>query len=160
MTKDELRAIYDRMSSGLRKRVSAETIAVIHDQYVGTTPGPSLRNRGGAIEVLNPYAPYKNKWEMRYAERLEVLKLLGEVVESEYEPEPIIAAGGTKYTPDFKVTFAAGGIEYHEVKGHYRDRDKVRVRECAVASQYPIVLWSMKGGAWHVLRTYLPVGEG
>lgn len=95
-----------------------------------------------------PYAPYHSKWEQQYAAHLDLLKTIHLVAEWHYEPDTLVCAGGTKYTPDFRVHMAAGPVEYHEVKGYFRSRDRVRVREARAVSPYPIVLVSRAKGAW------------
>jgi len=94
------------------------------------------------------WAPFRSKWEMQYAGYLDVLVALGHVVSWTYEPDTLVCAGGTKYRPDFRVVFH-GHEEYHEVKGYFRAKDKVRMREAAVVSALPIMLVTRKRGAWH-----------
>lgn len=102
--------------------------------------------------------PYRNKWERRYAALLELKRLAGEILAWEYEPDTLVAAGGTKYTPDFKVTRLDGSQVYHEVKGYTRSRDAVRMRECAAVSPLLILVVTLKQGAWVVARIY-PAGR-
>lgn len=74
---------------------------------------------------------YKSKWEMNYAHYLEWLRSKNEIVDWEYEPEIFwfdkIRRGVTNYTPDFKVTTFAAGIEYHEVKGYMDPKSKTKL---------------------------------
>lgn len=57
-----------------------------------------------------------NKTELAYAEFLRERKMLGEVLDYEYEPVTFSLAKNTRYTPDFLVVMADLTIEIHEVK--------------------------------------------
>lgn len=63
----------------------------------------------------------RSSWEVNYAHILEKRKALKIITSWEYEPETFwfekIKTGVRCYTPDFKVLWPDGGIEYHEVKG-------------------------------------------
>lgn len=144
MTRAELREVLARLSPDARARVSATTMAALHEATAFH------------VAPRRSWAPYASKWEADYAQRLEVLRLVGEIVSAEYEPHALVATGGTKYTPDFLVTFPDGRREYHEVKGHTRSRDAVRMRECVAGSAYPVHVMSKRDGAWRVVRTYHP----
>lgn len=108
------------------------------------TPGTPAK----ALRLPKPWAPYASKWEASYAAHLDVLVALGQVTLWQYEPDTLVCAGGTKYTPDFRVEYSDGREEYHEVKGYFRPQDRVRVREALAVSTFPVVLVSRKGGAW------------
>lgn len=139
MSADDLRALgYDPVASAKLGRA------------VRFTHGAPKR----ALKQPQPWAPYASKWEMQYAAHLELQVSVKLVTGWEYEPDTLVCAGGTKYTPDFKVTLSSGAIEYHEVKGFWRTQDRVRMREAAAVSPYPIVLVSRKRGAWTLKTVY------
>ena len=57
-----------------------------------------------------------NRWEQRYTDRLELLKMSGKVVYYGYEAIRLTLAPGTTYTPDFYV-ITPDEVQFHEVKG-------------------------------------------
>ncbi len=125
-------------------RLAPDTAAQLEREGMPAAPTSKLR----------PWAPYASKWEAEYAHRLAMLHASGAITGWAYETETLRAKGGTKYTPDFWVSFPDGREEYHEVKGHLRSRDAVRMRECAAVSPLPVLVVSKRRGAWAVVRTY------
>lgn len=89
---------------------------------------------------------YKSKAEARYAQHLDALRLAGEIRCWDYEAITLVVgrAGGmvTRYTPDFVVEGADGGIELHEVKGTYI-REDARVKLLAAVRQWPGFRWML-----------------
>ena len=73
--------------------------------------------------------------EARYAGYLDGMKHTGEVVAWAYEAVKLRLADKTFYTPDFVVIRADGGIELHEVKGHWEDDARVKIKVAAI--QHP-----------------------
>jgi hypothetical protein len=76
-----------------------------------------------------------NKTEQAYSEHLEALRLAGELRAWRFEPLKFRIGRGCYYTPDFEVITAEGYLEYHEVKGWWRDDARVKIK--AVASLFP-----------------------
>lgn len=78
----------------------------------------------------------RSSWEKVYAEILEKRKSLGVIIEWEYEADTFwfekIKRGCRSYTPDFKVTFPDGSIEYHEIKGWMDDRSKTKIKRMRI----------------------------
>lgn len=72
-----------------------------------------------------------NQTEARYAGHLDGLKHAGKVVAWAYEAVKLRLANRTFYTPDFLVVMADGGIEIHEVKGHWEDDARVKIKVAA-----------------------------
>ncbi len=65
---------------------------------------------------------FRSKWESNYARLLNFfIENSGDITRWEYEPDTFefknIKRGTRFYTPDFKVFFNDGHMEYHEVKG-------------------------------------------
>ena len=79
-----------------------------------------------------------NKTEKAYADRLEILKRLGEIVDYKFEAVRFRIGEGAYYKPDFLVVYA-DRFEIHETKGHWREAAKVRIRACA--ELYPWFNW-------------------
>ena len=90
-----------------------------------------------------------NRWESLYTEALSQRQLCGEVVWFGYESVRLRLARSTGYTPDFTVILADGGIQFHEVKGFWRDDARVKVK--VAAEMYPwakfIIVTMNKGHA-------------
>lgn len=101
----------------------------------------------------HPHPPYKggkradlgglyvrSQSEANYARYLNFLIKNGEpILKWEYEPDTFefvkIKRGTRFYTPDFKITFKSGHIEYHEVKGW--DYPKGRTARKRFAKYFP-----------------------
>lgn len=98
--------------------------------------------------------PGMNKTEAAYAERLEMLRRAGEVAWWSFEAVKLRLADNTFYTPDFAVMLTGGLIEIHEVKGHWEDDARVKIK--VAAEQFPFrflavqALPKSKGGGWKV----------
>lgn len=145
LTPDEVRAIVAKQSPATRARQGADVAAIVG----GKLP------KAEKVKKVNLIAPYRSKWEWEYAQRLDVLKRAGVVIDFLYERDTLVANGGTKYTPDFWVHYNSNrGEEYHEVKGREWPQDKVRMRECAAVSPFPILLWKKERGEWVQTRMY------
>jgi hypothetical protein len=79
-----------------------------------------------------------NKTEAAYALTLEARKRSGEVADYWFEGLKLRLGKACFYTPDFVVQLADGVIELHEIKGHWEDDARVKVR--VVADKYPFRL--------------------
>lgn len=92
---------------------------------------------GRRADLSNQY--FRSRYEANYARYLNLLIKNGEVVKWEYEPDTFwfekIKRGVRSYTPDFKITFKGGAIEYHEVKGW--DYPKGKTARKRMAKYYP-----------------------
>lgn len=93
-----------------------------------------------------------NKTEEAYRQYLEGQKLLGDVLEYWFEGMKLRLADNTFYTPDFFVLVASGELECHEVKGHWEDDARVKIK--VAASLYPFRFIAVQplpkrdGGGW------------
>ncbi len=96
------------------------------------------RGKGGKREDLDGLY-VRSSWEANWARYLNWLIDQGVVERWEYEPETFEFEGikrGTRfYTPDFKVYFVGGKIEYHEVKGYMNAQGRTRMKR--MAKYYP-----------------------
>jgi hypothetical protein len=72
-----------------------------------------------------------NKTEEKYAADLQVALLAGEIDWWEFEPFKLRLAPLTTYSPDFGVMKPDGVIELHEVKGHWEDDARVKIKIAA-----------------------------
>lgn len=95
-----------------------------------------------------------NKTEAAYAAHLEQLRRDGEVLWIRFEGLKLRLADNTFYTPDFAVMNIDGVIECHEVKGHWQDDARAKIK--IAADQYPFRFRAVKaqakrdGGGWAV----------
>jgi hypothetical protein len=74
-----------------------------------------------------------NKTEAAYAEVLEQQRQNGELKAWKFEPLRLILAPKTTYAPDFMVVDLNDEIEFHEVKGWWRDDARVKIKVAAAA---------------------------
>jgi hypothetical protein len=77
-----------------------------------------------------------NQLESAYAGILRDRQLAGEVIWWAYEGVKFRLADKTFYTPDFAVMLAGGEIEMHEVKGHWEDDARVKIK--VAAEMFPL----------------------
>lgn len=95
-----------------------------------------------------------NRTEAAYDKALAARKFAGEVLWYRFEGIKFRLADNTFYTPDFAVMLADGALEAHEVKGHWLDDAKAKIK--IAADQYPIRFIAVKaktkkdGGGWAV----------
>ena len=77
-----------------------------------------------------------NKLESAYSDHLCVLTAAGEILWWKFEGMKFRLADGAFYTPDFAVMMADGSLEIHEVKGHWEEAARVRIK--VAAEIYPM----------------------
>lgn len=93
-----------------------------------------------ALGRLKPGA--MNKTEAEYAQILELRKATGEVAWYAFEGVKLRLADKTFYTPDFAVMLSTGLLEMHEVKGHWMDDARVKIK--VAAEQFPFRFLAVK----------------
>lgn len=76
-----------------------------------------------------------NKTEQAYAALLKQRQHAGEVAWFRFEGVNLRLADKTFYRPDFAVMLSDGSLEMHEVKGHWTDDARVKIK--VAAGQYP-----------------------
>ena len=96
-----------------------------------------------------------NKTEASYAASLELRRLAGEIVWWKFECWKLRLADKTFYSPDFVVMLADCSLELHEVKGHWQDDARVKIK--VAAETYPMLRFiavqaeaKKRGGGWKV----------
>lgn len=93
-----------------------------------------------------------NGTEANYAGHLEMRKAAGEVAWFKFEGVKLRLADNTFYSPDFAVMLAGGELEIHEVKGHWEDDARVKIK--VAADLYPFrfvavqAVPAKQGGGW------------
>ena len=95
-----------------------------------------------------------NKTEAAYAELLQGLKLNGKIQDYKFECVKLKLADKTHYTPDFMVISADGEVEFHEVKGFWRDDARVKIKVAAEIYPFRFIAVQKRsrkdGGGWRV----------
>lgn len=91
-----------------------------------TSTDPPERTRLPKVNVLG-----QNKTEARFDALLAGLLADGEIRWYAFEALTLRLAGRTRYTPDFALQTADGGLAFVEVKGHMRDDAAVKVKVAA-----------------------------
>lgn len=88
-----------------------------------------------------------NKTEAAYAMELEAQRHLGTVAWWAFEGLKYRLADNTFYTPDFAVMLASGVLQAHEVKGHWEEdaRAKIKIAAALFPIQF-IAIKKVKGG--------------
>lgn len=89
-----------------------------------------------------------NGIETAYAFRLKLMEQAGEIHGYAFEAIKFRLAESTFYSPDFIVYAADGVIEVHEVKGHWEDDARVKIK--VLAAMFPIRVKAVtrKKGEW------------
>lgn len=96
----------------------------------------------------------RNKLEAAYEAHLETLRLCGVVRWFRFEGLKLRLADNAFFTPDFAVMMDSGQIECHEVKGHWLDDARLKIK--LAADQYPFRFLGITarpkklGGGWNV----------
>jgi hypothetical protein len=83
-----------------------------------------------------------NSTERDYGALLELRRVAGEVVWYRFEGLKLRLANATFYTPDFAVMLSTGELQCHEVKGHWQDDARVKIK--VAAEMYPIRFIAVK----------------
>jgi hypothetical protein len=116
-------------------------------------PAQKVRPRASVMAVGSTERGVMNKTEARFAsEVLDVRKAIGEIRAYWYESLKLRLADGAWFTVDFFVMLKDGTLEAIEVKGHWRESARVRIK--VAAERYPFRFVSVKkmkkkdGGGW------------
>lgn len=91
-----------------------------------------------------------NRTEARYAQTLELRKVAGEIIDYQFEGVKLRLGKATWYTPDFMVILCDGTMEMHEVKGHWKDDARVKIKVAAERFPFRFVAVTAKKGGWRV----------
>lgn len=108
---------------------------------------------GAGVLALGRLKPGQmNRTEAAYADHLEAQRVAGKVLWWKFEGLKLRLADNTFYTPDFAVMTAARTLEVHEVKGHWADDARVKIK--VAAELYPLRFIAVRalpkkaGGGW------------
>ena len=107
------------------------------------------QKKKGTVKIARPTKVYKSKWESEYAKHLDLLcRSNPDILDWKYEAIKLRLADGCWYTPDF-VVVTLQGVEFHEVKGYYREAARVRFRVAADTFPYfKFKIIRLKNGQW------------
>jgi hypothetical protein len=89
-----------------------------------------------------------NKTEIRYSAHLELLKRAGLIGWFRFEGVKLRLADNTFYSPDFAVMTSDGQIEMHEVKGHWEDDARVKIKVAAEMYPFRFIAIKAHGKNW------------
>ena len=95
-----------------------------------------------------------NATETRYAEKLGLLKVAGEIKRFDFEVDNLRIGMGVWYKPDFTVINSKNEIEYHEVKGGFiTDKGLVKFKvACDLFPERKFKMVQWKNKQWKVIR--------
>lgn len=131
----------EEIQKRLRTRAANGTMAPNH---AGRSWKAGWREIGGQ----RIYA--RSRWEANYARYLEFLKKQGSVRKWEHEPQTFwfnkIRRGARSYLPDFRVTFAGGEVQFHEVKGWMDSRSQTKIKRMRI--YHPTIVLRVIGSDW------------
>ena len=83
-----------------------------------------------------------NKTETAYAQELEYQRQAGKVAWWAFEGLKYRLADNTFYTPDFAVMLTSGILQAHEVKGHWEEDARAKIK--IAAALFPIQFIAIK----------------
>ena len=86
-----------------------------------------------------------NKTEQAYSLHLEAQRQAGDVLWWAFECLKLRLADATFYSPDFIVMLSDGSIEAHEVKGHWQDDARVKIKVAAETFPFRFKAFKKKG---------------
>ncbi len=137
LTEGELQAIRVRQR-GWAKVAPAASVAA-PKQFANLIPG------GHTVKSKKAKPKGMNKWEEAFSHVLEHKRLAKELSWWAFEPFRIRLADGCFYRPDFVSVDMDGRTAIYEVKGHFRESARVRLRVAAEKLPYPFYLVKKTG---------------
>lgn len=134
----------DRLPADMTRRALGEKPAkrsgdvAEHLRMPGTEAKKSAR--GGGMQAMQALGRLEkgelNKTEEAYRAHLETRRMAGEIVWYQFEPFRLVLAEKTTYAPDFLVQLASGHLEVHEVKGHWMEDARIKIK--VAAKMFPV----------------------
>lgn len=137
------------MPSGMQRLLAAQGAAeprgyrpVASTSASGDAAGKVARGR------VQHVAGEMNRTEAAYAEHLQAELRAGRVAWFVFESVKLRLAKATHLTVDFFVLTSAGELEAHEVKGHWEEDARVKIK--VAAAQYPFRFLAVQrdGSGW------------
>lgn len=91
----------------------------------------AVRERGPMVAQLAEVADERNGLERLYGDHLELLRLAGQIRWYRFGDTSLRLARRTWYRLDYRVGAPDGVQEIHEVKGHWEDDARVKIKVAA-----------------------------
>lgn len=102
-----------------------------------------------SAEAPEERSVFRSKLEARFADELEGFRRLGDIISWCHEPVRIRIGCGAYYKPDFMVVVPGGRVAFYEVKGHWREAARVRIKVAASLHPYwRFTAVQYQDGAW------------
>jgi hypothetical protein len=89
-----------------------------------------------------------NSLESRYADHLHKEQLAGAILWYDFDAIKLRLAEKTFYTPDFFILNRDSELEVHEVKGHWEDDARVKIKVAAQKFPFKFVAITLERGQW------------
>lgn len=122
-------------------------IGVTVEATVGDAP-PKPAPKRASVEVLGGY---RSKLERDYALKLAQMKANGDIRDWRYEPLRLRIGRGAYYKPDFLVVRNDGVFQFEEVKGHWREAARVRIKvACDLFPWWGFLAITRVKGQWRI----------
>jgi hypothetical protein len=139
------------VSSGLKHSdLAGLGLRVVGTRLVKVEPGATPAELpSSAGRRVTHAAGVMNKTERRFAQRLELMRRGGQIRWYKFEPFRLILAPRTTYKPDFLVVELDGSHTLYEVKGHWEDDARVKIKWAAQDFPcYRVVAVQWRKGEW------------
>ena len=91
-----------------------------------------------------------NATEFEYSRELAARWQRHELIWFAFEPFALRLARGASFTPDFVVLTDKGHLQFHEVKGHWREAARVRIKVAASKFPFPFFVVQKTRDGWSV----------
>ena len=115
---------------------------------VSAPPFKLPANQPGAFALGRLPAGTMNKTEAAYDQHLEARQEAGEILWRKFEGVKLRLAKDCFYTCDFVVMTADRELEMHEVKGHWTDDARVKIKVAAALYPFKFVAVRKEKGGW------------
>lgn len=119
----------------MKARIGGKTIDLSDERVRGDGRGPS---QSRPCKPTDAPSPYRSKWELRFAQTLDLEKKAGAIRDWAYERYTVRLAKGKYHRPDFTIWHLDGTIEMAQVKGYHKN---LRASMTALA-------WAAKDNPW------------
>jgi hypothetical protein len=115
------------------------------------------RDQTAAVRALGRLpAGAMNRTEEAYSRHLETQRAAGRVAWFKFEGIKLRLADNTFFSPDFAVMLSGGEMQMHEVKGHWQDDARVKIKVAAALYPFEFIAVTVKpkklGGGWQEER--------
>lgn len=121
-----------------------------HLPSVDTSAPPFLPpgNQAGRFALGRLPLGVMNKTEAAYDAHLRERAHAGVVLWHKFEAVKLRLADKTFYSPDFAVLLRDGLLEMHEVKGHWQDDARVKIKVAASIYPFRFIAVTKRKGGW------------